>query len=84
MPRKSSIKRDGGESESVKAEYVVIRPCPCSTLKAWPRYGKVIINSDDAVKLERVPKKLLVIGGGVIGLEFATVYGRSGRRGLGR
>ena len=30
------------------------------------------------MRLERIPKKLLVIGGGVIGLEFATVYARLG------
>ncbi len=78
-PAEIVIKRDGGESESVKAEYVVIATGSAPVnVKAWPRDGKVIINSDDAVKLERVPKKLLVIGGGVIGLEFATVYGRLG------
>ncbi len=49
-------------------------------VKAWPHDGQFIINSDDAVKLERVPKNLLVIGGGVIGLEFATVYSRLGAK----
>ena len=49
-------------------------------VKAWPRDGETIINSDDAVRLERIPKKLLVIGGGVIGLEFATVYARLGAK----
>src|SRR5581483_2178707 len=44
----------------------------------WPRDGETIINSDDAVRLARIPKRLLVIGGGVIGLEFATVYRRLG------
>ncbi|HEX3368006.1 MAG TPA: dihydrolipoyl dehydrogenase [Candidatus Cybelea sp.] len=78
-PTEIVVKRDGGQSESVKAEYVVIATGSAPVdVKAWPRDGKVIINSDDAVKLERVPKKLLVIGGGVIGLEFATVYGRLG------
>ncbi len=47
-------------------------------VKAWPRDGDTIINSDDAVRLARIPKRLLVIGGGVIGLEFATVYKRLG------
>ncbi|MBV8688588.1 MAG: dihydrolipoyl dehydrogenase [Candidatus Eremiobacteraeota bacterium] len=49
-------------------------------VKAWPRDGQFIINSDDAVKLDRVPKNLLVIGCGVIGLEFATVYNRLGAK----
>ncbi|MBV9972916.1 MAG: dihydrolipoyl dehydrogenase [Candidatus Eremiobacteraeota bacterium] len=49
-------------------------------VKAWPHDGQFIINSDDAVKLDRIPKNLLVIGGGVIGLEFATVYNRLGAK----
>jgi dihydrolipoamide dehydrogenase len=49
-------------------------------VKAWPRDGEVIINSDDAVQLRRIPRSLLVIGGGVIGLEFATVYARFGAK----
>ncbi|HEY2475142.1 MAG TPA: dihydrolipoyl dehydrogenase [Candidatus Cybelea sp.] len=82
-PTEIDIKRDNGENETVKAEYVVIATGSAPVdVKAWPRDGKVIINSDDAVKLERVPKKLLVIGGGVIGLEFATVYHRLGAEAL--
>jgi dihydrolipoamide dehydrogenase len=42
--------------------------------------GEFIINSDDAIKLRKIPKSLLVIGGGVIGLEFATVYTRLGAK----
>jgi len=33
-----------------------------------------IINSSDALALESIPKRLLIIGGGIIGLEMATVY----------
>ncbi|HKJ94369.1 MAG TPA: dihydrolipoyl dehydrogenase [Gammaproteobacteria bacterium] len=33
-----------------------------------------VMDSTDALKLEEVPKRLLVIGGGIIGLEMATVY----------
>ncbi|HUE25131.1 MAG TPA: dihydrolipoyl dehydrogenase [Solirubrobacteraceae bacterium] len=33
-----------------------------------------IIDSTDALELDGVPKRLLVIGGGIIGLELATVY----------
>lgn len=78
-PTEIVVKRDGGESDSIKADYFVIATGSAPVdVKAWPRDGKTIVNSDDAVKLERIPSKLLVIGGGVIGLEFATVYGRMG------
>ncbi|HEV3092047.1 MAG TPA: dihydrolipoyl dehydrogenase [Candidatus Cybelea sp.] len=78
-PTEIVVKRDDGSSETLKTQYVVIATGSAPVdVKAWPRDGKTIINSDDAVKLERIPKKLLVIGGGVIGLEFATVYRRLG------
>lgn len=39
---------------------------------------KRIITSTEALSLTEVPKKMLVIGGGVIGLELGSVYGRLG------
>ena len=36
------------------------------------------MDSTDALDLENIPKKLLVIGGGIIGLEMATVYNALG------
>lgn len=40
--------------------------------------GKSIINSDDILSLTGVPKSLCVVGGGVVGTEFASLYGRFG------
>ncbi len=39
---------------------------------------KRIITSTEALSLKEIPKKMLVIGGGVIGLELGSVYGRLG------
>ena len=39
---------------------------------------KVVVSSEGALKLERVPKKLLVVGGGYIGLELGSVWKRLG------
>jgi dihydrolipoamide dehydrogenase len=78
-PTEIAVKRDDGSTERISATDIVIATGSAPVdVKAWPRDGDVIINSDDAVKLQRIPKKLLVIGGGVIGLEFATVFGRMG------
>ena len=38
------------------------------------------MDSTDALELERVPERLLVVGGGIIGLEMATVYDALGSR----
>src|SRR5450432_3204812 len=40
--------------------------------------GKRIVTSDQAIALEKVPGKLLVIGAGVIGLELGSVWRRVG------
>lgn len=37
-------------------------------------------SSDDALALTEIPQRLLIIGGGVIGLELATIYNRLGSR----
>src|SRR5581483_3133277 len=73
-------KKEGGE-DTIKTQYVVIATGSAPIdVKAWPRDGEFIINSDDAVQLKRIPKNMLVIGGGVIGLEFATVFTRMGSK----
>jgi dihydrolipoamide dehydrogenase len=36
--------------------------------------GNRIITSDDALQLERVPQSAIILGGGVIGVEFASVW----------
>ncbi len=73
-------KKEGGE-DTIKAEYIVIATGSAPIdVKAWPRDGEYIINSDDAVQMKKIPKTMLVIGGGVIGLEFATVFTRMGSK----
>ncbi len=39
---------------------------------------KIIISSTGALKLEKVPKKMIVVGGGYIGLEMGSVWSRLG------
>jgi dihydrolipoamide dehydrogenase len=42
--------------------------------------GKKILSSDDVVQLKEVPKEVLIIGGGVIGVEFACVFNGLGSK----
>jgi dihydrolipoamide dehydrogenase len=39
-----------------------------------------IVDSTGALKLTSIPKRMLVIGGGIIGLEMATVYSSLGAK----
>ncbi len=40
--------------------------------------GQLVVSSDHAIAFEQVPKKLIVVGGGVIGLELGSVWARLG------
>jgi dihydrolipoamide dehydrogenase len=80
-PNELSVKqKDGGSARISAAQIVIATGSAPVDVKAWPRDGETIVNSDDAVRLARIPNRLLVIGGGVIGLEFATVYARLGAK----
>ena len=76
-----TVKKKEGGTDTIKAQYAVIATGSAPVdVKAWPLDGETIINSDDAVQLKSTPKTMLIIGGGVIGLEFATVYARMGAK----
>jgi dihydrolipoamide dehydrogenase len=49
-------------------------------IPAFPNDDPRLMDSTSALALEEVPKRLLVIGGGIIGLEMATVYQALGSR----
>src|SRR5580765_8609359 len=40
--------------------------------------GEVVITSDDVIRLKTIPKTMAVIGGGVIGIEYASMFGQLG------
>jgi dihydrolipoamide dehydrogenase len=42
--------------------------------------GKYIINSDHALSMTEIPKTMLIVGGGVIGLEFAHIFSAFGAK----
>ncbi len=44
------------------------------SLPGLPFDGKYIINSSHAVRLAKLPRKILIVGGGVIGMEFASFF----------
>lgn len=43
-------------------------------IPSFPNNDPRLMDSTDALELKDVPKKLLIVGGGIIGLEMATVY----------
>ena len=50
----------------------------CSTLPIRGIESNGVINSDDALELTEIPKSLVIIGGGIIGVEFANIFSKLG------
>ncbi|MBP6797631.1 MAG: dihydrolipoyl dehydrogenase [Luteimonas sp.] len=73
------ITGEDGKTQLLRFEQCVIAAgSQALKLPGFPWDDPRIMDSTDALNLADVPKKLLVVGGGIIGLEMATVY-----RGLG-
>ncbi len=75
------IQVTGSESEKTiyKAENIVLATGSNSIeIGSVPLQGEVIVDSSGALDWESVPKKLCVIGAGVIGLELGSVWRRLG------
>src|SRR4051795_12252492 len=51
-----------------------------ATLPAFPQDDPRVMDSTGALQIDPVPERLLVVGGGIIGLEMATVYDALGAR----
>lgn len=66
-------------SDTVKAKnFIIATGSEPTQLPFLPFDEKVVLSSTGALSLPKVPKKMLVIGAGVIGVELASVYGRLG------
>jgi dihydrolipoamide dehydrogenase len=42
--------------------------------------GKVVLNSDQILDLDRIPAKMIVLGAGAVGMEFASVFASFGTK----
>ncbi len=72
------VKGDDGEKE-VKGDKIIIATGSKPIELPFAKFDKErIISSTEALELKEVPKHMIVIGGGVIGLELGSVYKRLG------
>jgi dihydrolipoamide dehydrogenase len=73
------VRKEDGTSEKLQADRFLV--CPGSLPIRLPIPGielEGVIDSADALSLDSVPKSMLIIGGGVIGCEFAYIYNSFG------
>tara|TARA_R110002072_G_scaffold172324_3_gene326349 strand:+ start:4684 stop:6090 length:1407 start_codon:yes stop_codon:yes gene_type:complete len=74
-----NIKKNDGKTETIEAKNIIIATgSKPATLPFIKIDKKRIITSTEALSLKEVPKHMIVIGGGVIGLELGQVYRRLG------
>ena len=76
---KISIKDDQGKETLIEADKTIIATGSLPVSLPDVEFDeKVIVSSSGALKLEKVPKKMVVVGGGYIGLEMGSVWSRLG------
>jgi len=74
------VESEGGKKRKITADHFVIatgsRP---RKLDSMPADGKYIMNSDHIELLQEFPKSIAIIGAGIIGCEFATIFANFGQ-----
>jgi len=77
-PHTIAVRHDHGEGR-YSAEFILIA---VGTFPASPPGiavdGAIVMTSDDVICMGKLPKTLAVVGGGVIGIEYASMYGQLG------
>ena len=68
------LKKDGADTRVTADAVVIATGSSWPNLPLFPIDGRQIITSKQALDLARIPSSLLIIGGGVEGCEFASLY----------
>lgn len=75
------VTKEDGSSSEIQAKNIIIatgsKPASLPFIKLDKQR---VITSTEALKMKEIPKHLIVIGGGVIGMELGSVYGRLGAK----
>lgn len=79
--REVEVRSSGGDSKQLRASSVILATgsTPIQLRGGIEQDGgELVVGSREAMQLRRIPGRLLIIGGGVVGLEAATLYSRLG------
>jgi len=74
------VTKADGQIETIGFEYCIIAAGSQSTKFPGIQEDPRIMDSTGALELKDIPKRLLIVGGGIIGLEMGTVYDALGSR----
>jgi dihydrolipoamide dehydrogenase len=71
----TAVEREGGAVTTIEARNIVIATGSAPIdLAIAPPDGSRILRSDDALRLDRVPASAVVVGGGAVGVELASLW----------
>lgn len=74
-----SVKADDGKETSYEAKNFMIATGSKPITPAFMNYDKKrVITSTEALEITKLPKSMVIVGGGVIGLELGSVFARLG------
>jgi dihydrolipoamide dehydrogenase len=76
-PNHMEIEGEGGKKVVQFKQAIIAAGSQSVNLPFMPKDPRVV-DSTGALELRQIPKRMLVVGGGIIGLEMATVYGALG------
>ena len=79
-PYRLSVETPDGTTEIGFERAIIAAGSQAVEIPGFPNHDPRLMDSTDALVLDDVPERLLVIGGGIIGLEMATVYAALGSR----
>jgi dihydrolipoamide dehydrogenase len=80
-PHHLAVLGDDGRTQTIKFKTAIIAAgSEAVKLPFLPKDDPRIVTSTGALELRQIPRRMLVIGGGIIGLEMGTVYSTLGAR----
>lgn len=81
-PKTVSVAKNDGGSETFEATKGIIVATGAEVIRipGFETDGETVITAREAVSLEAVPERMVLIGGGVIGLELGMVYQKLGTK----
>jgi dihydrolipoamide dehydrogenase len=78
-PGQITVTREDGTTDTVETKNIIIATGSVPrSLPTLPIDGQQIITSDEILELSEIPKSLIVLGAGAVGVEFASMYARFG------
>ena len=79
LPGKVEVTGEGGSEQTIRTKNIIIATgSVVRPIAGFDTDGKQVVNSDHILELTKVPKSLIVMGCGAVGVEFASVYSRFG------